>query len=71
MLCNILNFSSCEIIFFAAAATIFISKGRTPDDLNVVGNLVVAIGSLLLTVAALDEAKKNQATQVNQEGKQK
>ena len=63
MLCNILNFSSCEIIFFGAAITLLLSKGRTPNELNITGNLIVSIGSLLLTVAALEEAKKDQQPQ--------
>ena len=42
----------CQLIFVAAVVTVIISDGQSADDLNIWGNFIVAVGSLMLTVAA-------------------
>ncbi|MBU3210370.1 hypothetical protein [Clostridium algidicarnis] len=41
-----------DLIILSATISVELSKGKTADELNVLGNLIVAIGSLLLTSAA-------------------
>jgi hypothetical protein len=49
----------------ASALAISLSEGKSADELNVLGNLIVAVGSLMLTgaaqmqnIASKEEAKK-------------
>jgi len=51
-----------ETILLAAVIAILISEGLTTDEQNFIGNLLVAIGQNILTIAAQRqaiEAKKN------------
>lgn len=41
-----------ELVLAAAILSIYIAKDRTTDELNVLGNLLVGIGTNLLIVAA-------------------
>lgn len=41
-----------ELILLATVIALLLAKDKTADELNVLGNLVVAIGSLLLVYAA-------------------
>lgn len=45
-----------ELILLATAIALILSKNKTADELNVLGNLVVAIGSLLLVYAAQQQS---------------
>lgn len=53
--------NSEELAVWAAILTLLLAKGRSPNELNVLGNLIVAVGSLLLTIAAQEEWIKNAA----------
>ena len=44
--------STEQLSIFANLLAIAISKGKSADQLNVIGNFIVAVGSLLLTMAA-------------------
>ena len=41
-----------ELSVFANIAAITLANDRTPEDNNVLGNFIVAIGGLVLTIAA-------------------
>jgi len=41
-----------ELLILANTIAISISKDRTADEINVLGNFIVGIGSLMLTFAA-------------------
>ncbi|MBU3219022.1 MULTISPECIES: hypothetical protein [Clostridium] len=49
---NLNCLSPDDLIILSAAISVELSKGKTADELNVLGNLIVAVGSLLLTSAA-------------------
>lgn len=55
------SISPFQLIIIATILTFFISDDKDAGELNVVGNLIVAIGSLVLTVAAQEEYLKDQA----------
>ena len=44
--------SPCELIIISALSTFLISDHRDAGELNVLGNLIVSIGGLVLTWAA-------------------
>ena len=44
--------SAEQLAFWSNLLAVTISKGKSADQLNVIGNFIVAIGSLLLTMAA-------------------
>lgn len=48
-----------ELMVLASTVAIAISEDRDVDDLNVLGNFVVAVGSLMLTFAAQKERFKS------------
>lgn len=50
------NISSKELVAIASLISISLSEGKTPDEINVLGNLIVAIGSLMLTIAAQEQS---------------
>ncbi|GAA0721026.1 hypothetical protein GCM10008905_10930 [Clostridium malenominatum] len=50
------NISSKELVAIASLVSISLSEGKTPDEINVLGNLIVAIGSLMLTIAAQEQS---------------
>jgi hypothetical protein len=45
-----------ELVLVAAILSIYIAKDRTTDELNVLGNLFVGIGSNLLIIAAFPQS---------------
>ena len=59
--------SPFQLIIFGTLAAIILSDNKSADELNVLGNLIVAIGSLMLTVAAQDQFLKTK--QDNQDQK--
>lgn len=59
------NLCPKDLMILANALAISLSEGKSADELNVLGNLIVAVGSLMLTGAAQmqnivskEEAKK-------------
>lgn len=48
-----------EIVLIATALALALAKDKTADELNILGNLVVAIGSLLLVYAAQQQSLQN------------
>jgi hypothetical protein len=60
------NLCPKDLMVLANALAISLSEGKSADELNVLGNLIVAVGSLMLTgaaqmqnIASKEEAKKN------------
>lgn len=65
--------SAQQLSLFANLLAIAISKGKTADQLNVIGNFVVALGSLILTIAAqvqTCESKVDKMAQIRELKKQ-
>jgi hypothetical protein len=56
---NLAMISPFQLVIIGTLLTFVISDDRDPSELNVLGNLVVAVGSLVLTVAAQKELLKN------------
>lgn len=46
------NFCPNDLLILANVIAIALSEGRDADELNVLGNFIVSIGSLMLTAAA-------------------
>ena len=46
------NLSPEDLLALTNAITISLSKNKTADELNVLGNFIVGIGCLILTVAS-------------------
>ena len=46
------NLSPQDLLVLTNAITISLSKDKTADELNVLGNFIVGIGCLMLTVAS-------------------
>lgn len=49
-----------ETILIATVIALVLAKDKTADELNLLGNLVVAIGSLLLVYAAQQQSIQNE-----------
>lgn len=65
---SILCKSPEQISVIANILTLIISKGRSAEELNVLGNFIVGVGSLLLTIAATMEScssKEDKVKQIN------
>lgn len=48
-----------ELSFIANLIAIELSAGKSADELNVLGNLIVAIGSIILTISAQRQNLEN------------
>ncbi len=46
------NLCPNDVMILANVLAISLSEGKNADELNVLGNLIVAVGSLMLTSAA-------------------
>jgi hypothetical protein len=55
---GISKLNRCEIIALTNSAAVLLSSGLDEDDMDMLGNVVSAIGSLISTFAAIEEAKK-------------
>lgn len=55
------SLSPNSLAVLAAIVSILISNGFDPSDLNVLGNFIVAVGSIILTIAAQEENLKNKS----------
>lgn len=65
------NLSPEDLLILTNALTISLSKDKSVEDLNVLGNLLVSVGSLMLVLAAQDQLlsslkEKNTSSQTNQ-----
>jgi len=65
------NLSPEDLLVLTNAITISLSKDKTADELNVLGNFIVGIGCLMLTVASqqqylssIQQANKSKSTPV-------
>jgi hypothetical protein len=56
-----------ELSILASAIAIALSEGRDADELNVLGNLIVAVGSIILTIAAQEQNIKALKNAQNQD----
>ena len=54
---GISKLSRCEIIVLTDAISLSFTEGLDVDDQNVLGNLLVAIGSVIMTLASLKPAQ--------------
>lgn len=54
-----MDFINCltpnELSVLASAIAIELAEGESADEINVLGNFIVAVGSLLLTIAAQEQ----------------
>lgn len=55
----LISMNSFELIIITALIAIFLSDNQSSNELNVLGNLIVSIGSLMLTIAAQKQAKES------------
>lgn len=65
--------SAEQLSFLANLLAVAISKGKNADQLNVLGNFIVGVGGLILTIAAqleTCESKQDKTKQVNDSNKQ-
>ena len=65
------NLSPEDLLILTNALTISLSKDKSVEELNVLGNLLVSVGSLMLVLAAQDQLlsslkEKNTSSQTNQ-----
>jgi uncharacterized membrane protein YidH (DUF202 family) len=49
---NLSDLSPEDLLVLTNVIAVALSKDRTPDEINVLGNFIVGIGCLMLTVAA-------------------
>jgi len=61
------NINPKQLSILASAIAIALSEDRDADELNVIGNLIVAIGSIMLTIAAQEQNVKAAQNPQNQE----
>ena len=61
----LISMSSFQLIIVAALISILLSDNQSSDELNVLGNLIVSIGSLVLTIAAQKQAKESKNSDDN------
>lgn len=68
---DINSLSPNELSIAATAIAIAIAEGRTADEVNVLGNFIIAVGSILTTIAAQEASLENinKDSQGNNKGK--
>lgn len=58
-----MSFFSClspvGLVIITSIITLVIADDLDTDDLNIIGNLIVTIGSFLLTIAALEQSQNS------------
>ena len=59
------EFSPGELLLLATSVALIIAKDKNADELNVLGNLVVTIGSLLLVYAAVEQSAPTEKEEAN------
>ena len=56
---GISSMNKCEVLALTDAISVALSDGLITEDLNVLGNLLMTIGSVITTFAALPAATQN------------
>ncbi len=65
--------SAEQLAFWANLLAVAISRGKSADQLNVIGNFIVGVGGLILTIAAqltVCESKEDKLKQIGDLKKQ-
>lgn len=57
--------SPAELTILANIIALAIAEGKTAEEVNVLGNLITAVGGLLLTYAAQQQTIKDISTNTN------
>ena len=67
------NLSSEDLIILTNAIAISLIRGKSADEINVLGNFIVGIGCIMLTVAAQQQKLETlqQQNSTNQDTKDK
>lgn len=60
-------FDSDQLILLATLLALLISEDLTADELNVIGNFIVAVGSLMLTKAAELSSQQSSSADMQQQ----
>lgn len=63
-----IDFNNCtpeELALAAEALALALAKDRSSDYINVLGNLLVAVGSIMLTIAAQQQNIKSMQESMN------
>ncbi len=53
------NNDPIELAVLADALAVVFATGKTADENNIIGNFLVAVGSIILTIAAAQAAEEN------------
>ncbi len=54
-----------ELAVLADALAVVFAAGKTADENNIIGNFLVAVGSIILTIAAAQAAQDNKDNKNN------
>ena len=57
------SLSPNELAILSTILALSIAEGRTASDLNIIGNFIVAVGGILLTMAPQKEILERQAAE--------
>lgn len=49
------NLSSEDLVILTNMLALSFSKDRTPDEINVLGNFIVGVGCIMLTIASQEQ----------------
>jgi len=61
---DLASISPFQLVIMGTVLSLVISGNRDAGELNVLGNLIVAVGSLVLTVAAQKEFQKTRIEEI-------
>ncbi|CAM2975747.1 hypothetical protein HAHI6034_11680 [Hathewaya histolytica] len=56
---GVCDLNAKELIILASIVTLAFSENKTIDELNVLGNFLVTVGTNFLAIAAIEDANKN------------
>ncbi|MFX0548978.1 hypothetical protein ACOAKC_06530 [Hathewaya histolytica] len=56
---GICDLNAREVIILTSILTLAFSEDKTADELNALGNVLVAIGTNFLTIAAIEQCNKD------------
>lgn len=68
---NFNSLSPTELAILADAVAIALAEGKSPDEINVLGNFTAAVGAILLTIAAQNQSLSTAADTKNNNNKTK
>jgi hypothetical protein len=60
------SISPKELSILANVTALVLAEDRTSDDINVLGNFITAVGSLLLAIAAQQQSLQDTQDRLNQ-----